>query len=446
MDIKDIFLTPIYLLFVYGFAYLFRSRIRDKTIRPYFIPALTVKIVGALALGLIYQFYYGGGDTFNFYKDSRVIWEAFLDSPFNAFGIIFADSGHDPSVYEYTRRIYFYVDPPTFHVIRIAGFFSIFAFNTYSVIAILFAVVGFSGVWALYKVFYDLYPHLHKQLAYAVFFIPSVFFWGSGLLKDTITLGALGWLFHGFYFGVVKRRSWLANAAVILLAVAVIQAIKVYILLCFLPAAFFWVFMEYRRRIRSGFLRFVSLPVVIALSVPLSYRAVVKVTEENTRYRLDQITATTKTTADWLKTVGTMQGGSVYSLGEFDGTWTNMISKAPAAINVSLYRPYLWEARNPVMLLSALEAAFFLFLTVRIFFQIKLARLFRIIAAQPVLLFCLLFAVTFSFAVGVSSYNFGTLVRYKIPMMPFFLAFLYIVQSQAVRKKSKSSKKVRRLA
>ena len=141
-----------------------------------------------------------------------------------------------------------------------------------------------------------------------------------------------------------------------------------------------------------------------------------------------------------------MQGGSVYSLGEFDGTWTNMISKAPAAINVSLYRPYLWEARNPVMLLSALEAAFFLFLTVRIFFQIKLARLFRIIAAQPVLLFCLLFAVTFSFAVGVSSYNFGTLVRYKIPMMPFFLAFLYIVQSQAVRKKSKSSKKVRRLA
>jgi hypothetical protein len=442
MDIKDLFLTPIYLIFIYIGAYISRNRIRNKIIRPYFIPALTVKVVGALALGMIYQFYYSGGDTFNFYHDSKVIWEAFLDSPFKAFSIIFADGQHDPGIYEYTRRIYFYVDPYTFHVVRIAGFFGIFTFHTYSLIAIFFALTCFSGMWALYKVFYDLYPHLHRRLAYAIFFIPSVFFWGSGLLKDTITLGALGWLFHAFYFGIIKRRHLVVNSVVMLLAIIVIQAIKVYILLCFLPAAFFWIFMEYRARIRSGVLRFLSLPLVIALSIPISYRAILKVTEENARYQIDNITATTKTTADWLKTVGTSQGGSVYSLGEFDGTWGNMIAKAPTAINVSLYRPYIWEVRNPVMLLSALEAAFFFFLTVRIFIQIKLSRLFSILTLQPILLFCLVFALTFSFAVGVSSYNFGTLVRYKIPMMPFFLAFLYIVQSQAVKKR----KKVRRLA
>jgi len=442
MDIKDIFLTPVYLLFIYLAAFVIRIRIRNKTIRPYFIPALTVKIAGALTLGLIYQFYYSGGDTFNFFHDSKVIWEAFLDSPFKAFNIIFADGSHDPGIYEYTRRIYFYVDPYTFHVVRVAGFIGLFTFHTYSLIAIFFAILCLSGMWALYLVLYDLYPHLHRRLAYAIFFIPSVFFWGSGLLKDTLTLGALGWLFYAFYFGIIKRKRLLVNSTLMLGAVIIIQAIKVYILLCFLPAAFFWIFMEYRARIRSGFLRFLSLPVVIALSLPISYQAITKVTEENTRYQIDNITATTKTTADWLKTVGTMQGGSVYSLGEFDGTWSNMVAKAPMAINVSLYRPYLWEAHNPVMLLSALEAAFFLFLTIKIFVQIKLARLFMILTQQPILLFCLVFVITFSFAVGVSSYNFGTLVRYKIPMMPFFLAFLYIVQSHAVKR----AKKVRRLA
>ncbi|MDJ1472135.1 hypothetical protein [Xanthocytophaga flava] len=437
MDIKDLFLTPVYLLFIYAVAFMINNRIRNKVIRPYFIPALNVKIIGAIALGLIYQFYYYGGDTYNYFKDSKVIWEAFLDSPFKAISIIFTDRQYDPSIYEYVRRIYFYVDPNSYHVVRLSGFFGLFTFHTYSLIAIFFAITCFSGMWALYKVFYDLYPHLHKKLAYAIFFIPSVFFWGSGLLKDTITLGALGWMFHAFYFGIIKRQYIVTNIVVMFLAILVVQGIKVYILLCFLPAAFFWIFMEYRARIRSGLLRFITLPIVIAISIPISYRAITKITEENTRYQLDNITATTKTTAEWLRTVGTSQGGSVYSLGEFDGTWTNMISKAPVAINVSLYRPYLWEAKNPVMLLSALEATFFLFLTVRILIQIKLSRLFSILTSQPILLFCLIFAITFSFAVGVSSYNFGTLVRYKIPMMPFFLSALYIIQSQAIKKKKK---------
>jgi hypothetical protein len=136
-----------------------------------------------------------------------------------------------------------------------------------------------------------------------------------------------------------------------------------------------------------------------------------------------------------------MQSGSVYSLGEFDGTWTNMLSKAPQAIFVTLYRPFLWEARNPVMLLSALEAVFFLFMTLKVIWEMKFSWLLRLVGKQPVVLFCVLFAVTFSFAVGVSSYNFGTLVRYKIPMMPFLLASLYIMQSQAIVKKRKKVKR-----
>jgi hypothetical protein len=33
----------------------------------------------------------------------------------------------------------------------------------------------------------------------------------------------------------------------------------------------------------------------------------------------------------------------------------------------------------------------------------------------------------FAFAVGFTSYNFGALVRYKIPMMPFYYIALFIL-------------------
>jgi hypothetical protein len=39
---------------------------------------------------------------------------------------------------------------------------------------------------------------------------------------------------------------------------------------------------------------------------------------------------------------------------------------------------------------------------------------------NPDVMFCLVFAISFAFAVGVSTFNFGTLVRYKIPLMPFY--------------------------
>ena len=64
----------------------------DSVNRVYFFPALTVKIVGALAVGFIYQFYYNGGDTFNYHTHgSRHVWEAFMDSPVKGMRLLKSD-------------------------------------------------------------------------------------------------------------------------------------------------------------------------------------------------------------------------------------------------------------------------------------------------------------------------------------------------------------------
>jgi hypothetical protein len=431
MTLNDLFLTPLYLIFIYGFLFFQRSRIKNEVIKSYFIPAVSLKIIGAISVGLIYQFYYSGGDTYNFYKEARYIWLAFGDNPIYGFRLIFGPiQDFSPELIPYTSNMNWFTqgDTHTYNIIRLTGFIGLFTFHTYTVIAIFFALLSFSGVWALYKAFYDMFPALHKALAYSIFFVPSVFFWGSGLLKDPITFGALGWAVHAFYFGLIKRERVVGNIIILALSALAIQYIKVYILMCFLPAASFWFFFQFKASIKSPAVRAISLPFILIVSIPLGYYGINQITADNERYQLTNIAATAQTTATWLEYVGESQGGSVYSLGEFDGTIINLLTKFPQATWLGLFRPYLWESKNPVMILSALESSFFLFLTLRILFMYGFGSVYRLASRNPVLIFCLIFAIAMAFGTALTSYNFGSLVRYRIPFMPFYLAFLYIVQ------------------
>ncbi len=427
MDLWDVFLTPLYLLLIYMLAYVIRPWVSDAHTRKYFLPGLSVKIVGALGVGLVYQFYYGGGDTFNYYHDVGFVWKAFQESPLSALKLIFGENRYLPDTFEYASQMWFFRDSHSYGVVRFAGFFSLLSFNVYGVIACMFAVLSFSGLWVLYLTFYKLYPYLHKHLAWAVLFIPSVFFWGSGLLKDTLTLAAVGWATYAVY-KIFFRREWvLLFSIVLLLSCWLIYSIKIYILLCFLPAAILWVFLSRVGKIRSFALKAMVTPLVLIIAAGLGYMAIIQVGEDSGRYNINNISHTAEATARWLTYVSEQQGGSLYTLGDYDYSPMGMLRKTPLAINVTLFRPYLWEVKNPVMLLSSLESLVLLVFTLYVFYKRGVKNTFKNIAGNPFLVFCLLFSLSFAFAIGIATYNFGSLVRYKIPMLPFYVAALVVL-------------------
>ena len=174
-------------------------------------------------------------------------------------------------------------------------------------------------------------------------------------------------------------------------------------------------------------LRLILAPLTGVVAIFLAYSAVQMVGEDDRRYNITMLAETAKITAyDIRYGWGARSGdGSGYTLGELDGSWQSMLSLAPQAINISLFRPYLWEVQNPLMLLSALEALVLLTLTSYIIWRARW-ELYTYLQT-PDVLFCLVFATVFAFAVGVSTFNFGTLSRYKIPMMPYFLLMLGMV-------------------
>src|SRR5690606_31230439 len=106
MEARDLIVTPLVLFGVYALGYIVRPWVTDAVNRKYFFPALTARVLGALAVGFVYQFYYGGGDTFAYHTHgSRPLWEAFMESPADGFRLLFLNGEYGPGIWKTASRI-----------------------------------------------------------------------------------------------------------------------------------------------------------------------------------------------------------------------------------------------------------------------------------------------------------------------------------------------------
>ena len=428
MELRDFIVTPIIIFLVYVGAYLVRPYMTDSVNRKYFVPALSVRILGALAMGFIYQYYYHGGDTFNYHTfGSRIVWESFIENPGSGLRLIFGSTDDEPGIYKYSSRIPFFHDPNSYFVIRIAAFFDLLTFSTYSATAVLFSVISFVGMWMLFLTFYKQYPHLHQSIALATFFVPSVFFWGSGLLKDTVIIGCLGIATYHISILFIERRIIMRSILVLIGVLYVIFKIRVFVLQAYLPAVILWIMASNFRSIRSVLIKLMIVPFVACALLFSVYYAVVKIGENDVKYSVANLAKTSKITAYDIGFFTGRDAGSHYSLDIPDWTPLGMLQASPAAVNVSLFRPYVWESRNPLMFISSLESTFLLLFSLYVLLK-NFRHLFSSLGNYNVL-FCLVFSITFAFAVGISTFNFGTLARYRIPLLPFYLLALIIMSN-----------------
>ena len=101
-----------------------------------------------------------------------------------------------------------------------------------------------------------------------------------------------------------------------------------------------------------------------------------------------------------------------------------MLLKFPQAVAVTLFRPFPWEVSSAIVLFSALEAMSFLTLLTYLLFKKGVVTTFRKTFDRSILILCFSFAIIFAVSIGMSATNFGSLSRYKIPCLPFYLMFI----------------------
>jgi hypothetical protein len=387
-----------------------------------------VKMAGAIALSLIYQLYYQGGDTVGYFETSRAILNVLWKNPATFFDILFGNnSSENYSVFDSTTGWpWYWKDSKAFFVGRLIVPFCFLAFKNFVITAMLLAWACYSGIWRLFKLFVSEFPQLERQLAIATLFIPSVVFWGSGLLKDTITLSAVGWYTYCFYFFFIRKEFGLWKGFCIFVSSYLLISIKPYILFALLPGSIIWLSNQRLKKIQSKILRSLAFPLFISVGIGLGIFILSQMGDALGVYSLDKVLD--KAVESNLDQKQDYYGGNSFDIGDFDATLPGIMSKAHLAISATLFRPYLWDVRNPVMFISALENTYILFLTVFLLFRLKILGFFSLIGENPLLLFSILFSLFFAFSVGLATSNFGSLVRLKIPCIPFFVASLFVLK------------------
>lgn len=427
--LNDLLLAPIFIFIVFAFSKSYIKNKKNEVYHKYFINALIVRFVSAILMALIYQYYYnGGGDTHTYFSYVQKVRETLHESKsaFATFTFLPPTNTFLIERYFGSGADFFYNESSNI-IIRIALLLSYPLCNTYILISFVFTLFCFYGCWKIFLLFHELYPHLEKEFALACLFLPSVCFWGTGILKDPICLGALGALTYHIYKLFFFKTKIVKRVIVIIFCFWLLKVVKVYIILSFMPAYSFWLIFRYKETIKSQFLKSLMSPFLFVISFVIGGFVLIKIAAYSERYAFDSLVRTAKDTQNWLYLSSQTQGGSGYSLGNIDYTPIGLIKVFPKAVNVSLFRPYIWEARKPILIPAALEGLISLFFTIRLVYKAGFIRFSKLIISNPEVQFCLIFSIIFAFSVGFTSYNFGSLVRYKIPLMPFYYIALFIL-------------------
>lgn len=435
----DFVVAPFLFVIIMLMAFFYSKKNHDKKIRRYFLLGLGFKMFGALILGLIMEFYFGGGDTTYFFRGSQSITRNFFPEFRRTILLLLNDSDYlikNGYRYNYFTDVYALLSrDSSLAIMKIGGVLGLFSFNTYLGTSIFFALFGFIGTWKIYRVFLDLYPSLYRPLAYVTLFIPTVLIWGSGFLKDPIAMGFLGLLFFNAYRFWFKKQKRIKSVVLMLVSISFLMTIKVYIFLAFMPAFIFWMLMDFRNDIKNPTFKALLLPILLFLFVIVGGFAFNKITslESFQDYSLEAAAESVSKMSDhYQKIEGKSnafgQGGtSAFSLGAFDASPMGLIKKMPVAIFATIFRPYPWEARKALNIPTALESFSFLMILLIILIRRKVFLFFKDLVQIPPVTFCIVFTLIFAFVVGISTPNFGTMVRYRIPCLPFFLCAMVIL-------------------
>lgn len=428
----DFVLVPVFLLA----ALIISRRIMSDNIdkRPeyqYYVSGLMAKIFGGIALGLVYIFYYNGGDTITFWTDS-VVLSSLMFHDFSCWiKIVLGDNDKlwfwcfDP--YQTGIPYYYLYDARSYAVARYLNIISLIGGYAYFPLAVLTAWFSYTGVWRLYEMLVEEYPELRKSLAYAVLFVPSVLFWGSGVMKDTITFSAACWFTYAAYKIVLKGSRVGGMIFSLFLAAYVMISIRPYIFVALMPGVVIWTLFNRMKRIDSVVVKLLIGPIVGLVAVGGIAAVMSQASENLGDYgSVDMILEKAVATQQDLKREA--YEGNSFDIGDFEPTIPGIMSKLPVAIWAGMFRPTIFDVKNVVMFLSALENLALLLFTIRIFFLTGPIGFFKSLGKEPTALFMFVFALFFAFSVGLTTSNFGSLVRYKIPSVPFFLASLLIIR------------------
>ncbi len=430
LTLFDLFFAIAMLLIASIWGYVVQQRNTNNPFYRFYTVGLLAKLLAGFTFCILYLTAYEG-DTLDYFHGMNALnrvgqynFSHYLDLMLQ---------GNKQEFYSYftTETMHpdrhMWVDPKSFFVIRILSPFAFLGLGSYVITTMLLSWFSFGFLWRMFLAFANLYPKIDFKIAVAVLFMPSVLFWGSAVLKDTIMMIAVSMFVVSFLNIAVKGRLTIGLGLRLVFAAWLMLNIKAYVLVAMIPGSAIWFAHGRILAIKNTFLRYSFYPFMLAISIIIGVFILSRLGDSFGEYSsMDKMVAKAKLTQEDLKR-GDSYGKNFYDIGTIENSPSALMRLLPQAVVAGLYRPFLWEARNPFIALSGLENLFTLFLTLSILWRTRIVRVFRFVGRDPILIFTLLFSFMFAFGIGIATANFGALVRYRIPGLPFLMISLFVL-------------------
>lgn len=424
----------LFLFYVIVFLWLIRLmpffRI-DGLPRIYLAMAYVLKLLAGLAMVWIYSHYYTNhntSDIYLYYRDTEVLFNAAHSSWGDYLRILTGIDGQHPALHPYYAMCNLWWSPHDLFInnyrtlLRINTFVRLFSFGHMSIHVVFFSFLSFLGLTAMLKALINYARDKVLYLYMAVFLVPSVLFWSSGILKESPIIFALGFAILAFW-RITAHKRVLANGLLFIVMLWLILMSKVYLLFVLLIPFVLWYWTRGAGLI-TALKRFLLLHGFLLIIILLSswMPGIPSVAEIAAHKQAQYI--------ELVNSLGHV--GSLVEIPVLNGQGMDMIVNLPGAFIYTLVRPHPFEPTSLTGLMAALENLLTLALIVLTILHLRKPTREQV----PFLMFSLSFVLILFTLVGLVTPVLGAVVRYKVPALPFlFVCLIFISKSRPFKSK-----------
>lgn len=301
-----------------------------------------------------------------------------------------------------------------------AGMLIFLVGNTTYGTCLLVSFFSYAGMMSMYRSLRgSLEERERTAVLGALLFMPSATFWTSGIVKEAFLMGFLGFLI-GAAYDVLARRRMLRLPLGALGAIGV-SITKPYVMFPLVIATAGYLFARRGRKLSLGYK---VAAVIVAVG------GVIGVSRLFPQFGLDnhgEAIATQQRNG----VLVAHYAGSYVGVGDEDvQTLGGQIRFLPLGIVNALMRPAFFDIRNAMSGVAAVEMTVIVGGLIALAWKHGLRTVIDQIRSHPPLMFAAVFILAFGAAVGVSTTNLGTLSRYRVPMMPFYIGAVAILRAR----------------
>jgi hypothetical protein len=394
------------LLFSVIVFYLYKGNKLEKL----FIYGLFLKIIFSYLYAFAYQYYFKEGDTFVYYENALQLRNLFYNQPFVYLKLIFqSPQDFNPLFFQYfnfnQHSATNFEETSEFLVSRIASVVMICTGKSYLNVSLFFSIFNYIISWNIFSILRSRLQ-VPNIVLLPILLWPTLLFWASGINKEIIYMPSLFLIFRFF----LLRDFNFKGIAIFLLAMILLFIMKPFIGVFFLISLLLSYFVY---RIRIWYQLAIILFSIFVLIV-FSFNYFSELLNLVTIFQLAQKDATM------------VAGGTGYELNTDITSISGFLLLIYHSLVVTLFRPFIFEVNSLITFLLSIESLMALMLFIYVIWNYKKVK-HLLFTYKYLILFLIIFLVFHSIIFGAISFNYGTLMRFKIIITPLYFSLLFFI-------------------